>query len=257
MRTVFSPYVEHHLVATSGTTQYAWFTDWMSADGVDNIRAVLKCKNGDANFGWQLAIQYAAVRPDAPGSPATLGSPQAGSNEYQTGDISVSGSGATTDNRLFRLGIAYSSPQGGVQQGDVSLEASWKELGTDLGTRSVALSALDTGTKYAVLTPWIPATFMSKIKAAFSLNSITGGTSNLRYQLAYQLAGPSVQQPGAWTNAEPNGFVTPSGSYNERNTGEITVSTSEMWFRLGVAYGLSSGVDNNITAVLDVACACR
>lgn len=254
MRTVFNPYVEHHLVATSTTVLYQWFTDWLPADGVDNIRAVLKCKNGGASFSWQLAIQTAAVRADAPDSPALLGAQQTGSGEYQTGDISVSGSTGTK--RMFRLGIAYNS-QGTVQQGDVGLEAGWKEFGTPLGARTVELSALDTGTKYAVLTPWIPATFMSKIKAAFSLNSITGGTSNLRYQLAYQTAGTSVQQPGAWTNAEPNGFVTPSATYDERNTGELTASTTDMWFRIGVAYGLTSGVDNNITAVLEAACSFR
>lgn len=244
---------ERHLFATSSTVQYEWFTGWLSTDGIDNIRAVLKGKNAGASFTWQLAIQYAAVRSDEPGSPATLGSQQSSSGEYQTGDISVANNMAS--NRLFRLGIAYSSPNA-VQQADLVLTASWKSVGTFLGRRRVTLAAVDTGTKYEVLTGWLPATFMSKIKAVFMLNSITGASSNLRYQLAYQTAGTSVQQPNAWVNAE-QGFNTPSVSYNERNTGEITVSTTDMWIRLGVAYGMTTGVDVNVTAVLDAICSCR
>jgi len=259
MRTVFSPYTEQHLVTTSTTVEYAWFTDWLPTEGVDYIRAVLKCVNATGNsFQWQLAVQYAAVRNDAPGSPATLQQAQTGSGEYQTGDVNVATSMAA--NRMFRLGVAYTTTAANqpVQQGDVSLEAAWMQLGTDLGTRSVAISALDTGTKYAVLTPWIPAIYMTKIKAAFSMNSITGATSNLRYQLAYQTAGATVQQPNAWVNAEVNtGWTTPSLTYNERNTGEVALSTSDMWFRLGVAYSMTSGVDTNVTAVLDAACSCR
>jgi len=248
-------YTEQRLISTSTTVQYAWFTDWETCDGIDNIRAVLKSKNSSAAFGWQLAIQYAAVRADDPGSPATLATAQSGSVEYQTGDVSVATNMAA--NRLFRLGIAYSSPSGGVQQADVALLASYKSVGTQLGRKSLSLGVVDNGTKYEPLTGWVPATFMSKIKAAFMLNGITGASSNFRYQLAYQTAGTNLSQPNAWTNAETNGFVTPSITYNERNTGEIAVSTSDMFIRLGVAYSMTSGVDTNVTAQLDAICSVR
>jgi len=253
-------YAERHLVATSSTTQYAWFTGWQSANGIDNIRAVLKAKNAGAvgalPLQWQLAIQYAEVRADAPGSPSVIGTAQtAGTIDYQTGDISVATNMAA--NRLFRLGVAYSSASNAVVQGDVSLVASWKSVATELGRVRMMLGAVDTGVKYEVLTDWMPATFMSKIKAAFILNSLTS-TSNFRYQLAYQTAGTSVQQPSGWTNAEPSGWVTPSVAYNERNTGDIAVTTTtDMWFRLGLAYGLTSGVDANVTAWLDAILSCR
>lgn len=249
-------YAERRLVATSSTVQYAWFTGWMTADGVDNVRAVLKAKNASgSSFNWQLAIQYAPVRIDEPGAPATLATAQTGSAEYQTGDVSVASNAASS--RFFRLGIAYwATANTGVQQSDVGLIASWKSVATFLGRSRVTLAAVDTGTKYEVLTGWVPATFMSKIKAVFMLNSITGATSNLRYQLAYQTAGTSVQQPSGWVAAE-QGFTTPSSTYNERNTGEIAISTTEMWIRLGVAYGMTTGVDVNVTAVLDAICSCR
>lgn len=215
---------------------------------------VLKAKQAGANFTWQLAIQYAAVRVDEPDAPSTLGNAAAGSGEIPTGDISVSGT--TPSKRFFRLGIAYSSSSG-VTQADVSLVASWKSVATPLAARRVTLAVADLGTKYEVLTDWMPATFMSKVKAVFMLNSITGASSQLRYRLAVQTAVSSVQQPGTWTDLEA-GWTTPSGTYSERNTGELTVSTTtEMWFRLGVAYGMTSTIDSNVTAVLDAICSCR
>lgn len=66
-------YKSRHLTATSTTLLYEWYTNWQSCDGIDNIRAVLKTRNAAAsNFQWQPAIQYAAYRPDEPGSPAAL-----------------------------------------------------------------------------------------------------------------------------------------------------------------------------------------
>jgi len=248
-------YAEHHLVATSSTVQYEWYTDWLPTDGVDNIRAVLKAKNtSGGQFGWQLAIQYATVRADNPDTPGTLGTQQDSDGEYVTGDLAVGTS--MQSKRLFRLGVAYFSA-GAAVQGDVALVASWKSVGTILGAQTVNLEVVDSGgIKYMPLTGWVPATFMAKIKAAFILSGLTI-TSNFRYQLAYQLATTSVQQPDAWATAEAS-WTTPSTANNERNTGEITVSaSSKMWFRLGVAYSMTSGVDQNATAQLDAVLSCR
>lgn len=252
-------YNEAHVVATSSTEQFEWLTGWMPTEGVDNIRAVLKAKNATGSgFQWRLAIQYAAVRADNPGTPATFsgaGQTQAGNGEYETGDISVSAQQEMPGNRLFRLGIAYASPSGGVQQADVSLVASWKSVGTHLGAARVTLSAVDTGTKYEPLTGWVPATFMSKVRAVFVMTGITGASNNFRYRFAFQTAGPSVQDPSGWNDLES--FVTPSTANTERNTGEISLSTTAMWFRLGVGYGMTTGVDTNVTAVLDAFLSCR
>ena len=96
------------------------------------------------------------------------------------------------------------------------------------------------------------------MKAAFSLNSITPSNGNLRYKLAYQTAATSVQQPGAWTDAEGN-WSQPGNNvtYAERHTGEIALNVTDMFFRLGVKYSQAGGVDSNYTAVLDAALACR
>lgn len=252
-------YREAHLVSTTTTTQYSWFTDWMTADGITNIRAVLKCKNASgANFRWQLAIQYAAVRADNPGTPATLGNQQTNSGEYQTQDVPV-GTGMDA-NRLFRLGIAYSSAQTGMEQGDVSLQASWLQLGTDLGSSRMVLGVVDSGVKYAPLTDWIPATVMSKVKAAFILTSITPSTGYLGYQFAIQFAGTTVAQPGAWELLGA-GYTRPGANvtYEEHNSAAIApAANTNMWFRLGVAYNQnSSGVDTNYTGVLDAFCSCQ
>lgn len=252
-----TPQMLRHLVVTNTVVQYEWFTGWMSCDGVDNIRAVLKCKNAtDNNFNWQLAIQYAAVRADNPGAPGTLGANQTSSGEYQTGDVSVATNMGS--NRLFRLGIAYSSSAAAQKQGDVYLQASWKQVGTDLGTRRVTLALSDSSNRYVPLTGWIPATFMAKVKAAFVLTSITPSNGNFKYRLAYQTAGTMVEQAGAWNDIE-NAFTQPANgvSYDEHNTGEIALTVTDMWFRLGVAYTQAGGVDANYSAVLDAACACR
>jgi len=250
---------EAHLVSTTTTTQYEWFTGWMSADGIANIRAVVKCKNASgANFRWQVAIQYAEVRGDEPRTQmGTLGAQQTNSGEYQTQDVSV-----TTDtdaNRFFRLGIAYSSAAAGMEQGDVSLQASWKQLGTDLGTSRVVLSVNDNGVKYEPLTDWIPATIMSKVKAAFILTGITPSTGHLGYQFAIQFAGTTVAQPGAWELLE-GAYTRPGNNvtFEEHNSAaKAPVANTNMWFRLGVAYNQDSGVDTNYTGVLDACCSCQ
>jgi hypothetical protein len=43
----------------------------------------------------------------------------------------------------------------------------------------------------------------------------------------------------------------------ERNTGEISRTTTNMWFRIGVAYSTVSTIDVNITATLDAILSCR
>lgn len=228
----------------------------MPCDGVDNVRAVIKAKNSAANFQWQLAVQYAAVRVDSPGQATPIGSAQSNNGEYSTGDLSLA-----TDmgnNRLFRLGIQHSSATASVQQADMFLQASWKQVGTDLDTRRVTLAVADSSDKFEVLSQWVPATFMSKVKAAFVLTSITPSNGNLRYKLAYQTASTAIEQPGAWLDAEQNWTQPANGtSYAERNTGEIALSVTDMWFRLGVKYSQAGGVDSNYTAVLDAALSCR
>lgn len=146
-----------------------------------------------------------------------------------------------------------------MQQADVSLQASWKSVATQLGRQLVTLNADDGGTKYEPLTGWVPATYMTKIKAALMLNSITPSNGNFKYQLAYQTAPNTIQRPGAWVDAEPNGFVIPASGtpYSERNTGELSLTTTDMWFRIGVAYSTVSTIDANITCTLEAILSCR
>jgi hypothetical protein len=154
--------------------------------------------------------------------------------------------------------VQYASTQAAVTQGDVSLQVSWKQLATDLGTRRVTLAVADSSDKYEVLTPWYPAIYMAKVKAAFVLTSITPNNGNLRYKFAYQTAPTTVEVPGTWQDAEAGWTQPGNGTSNaERNTGEITLNVTDMWFRLGVKYSQAGGVDSNYTAVLDAACACR
>ncbi|MBK7395781.1 MAG: hypothetical protein IPJ34_05605 [Myxococcales bacterium] len=249
--------IQRHLISNNTTPLQEWFTDWMSCDGIDNIRLVIKVKNSGASFSWQPIVQYAAVRVDSPGAATTIGNGQSNNGEYNPGDIAVA-----TDmgnNRLFRLGVQYSSASASVQQGDVYLQASWRQAGTDLGTRRVTLAVADSSDKYEVLTPWMPATFMAKVKAAFVLTSITPSNGNLRYMLAYQTADTAIEQPGTWQDAEAGWSQPGNGTtYAERNTGERSLANlTQMWFRLGVKYSQAGGVDANYTAVLDAALACR
>jgi len=243
-----------HLSCQTTGTFYEWFTPWMSCDGVDNIRAVLKAKNASANLAWQLVVQYAAIRVDNPGSATTLAAAQTANGEYNPGDISVA-----TDmgnNRFFRLGIAYGATAG--QQGDLTLQASWKQVGTDLGTAQATLALSDSSNRYEAITAWIPATFMSKVKVAFVVNSITPSNGNFKYRLAVQTAATTTAQPTAWTDLE-QAFQQPGNgtNYSEHHTGEIAVTTSDMWFRLAICYTQAGGVDSNYSAIVNAACSCR
>lgn len=232
-------YVERHLVSVTNTTQYAWFTGWMLATGVDTIRAVMKVKNATGtSFQAQPAIQTAAVRTDAPGAASALGSLQTGNTEYNTQNVTVST--VTSGALWFRLGVAYQSSTAGLTQADVGLGASFQQFGGLLDSRTVELTANDTSLQVAVLTRWFPAVFFSKIKAVFAATGALGGTA-FQFQLAIQSAPTSIEQPGTWSLL---GSAQAVGSSSvEVNLGELAPASAvtDMWLRVGVVYNLSSG----------------
>jgi hypothetical protein len=249
----YLPYAEDRLIATSTTLQYRWYTPWQLAVGVTTIRPVLKSKNSSgSSFSWQYVIQTATVRTDDPGGPQTLAAAQTGDGEYCPGDVTVSS--YTGSAMWFRLGVAYkySGVSPTVVEADVGHQASWNQLGTILGSRSVQLDANDGGSRIAPLTGWFPAIYAGYIRAAIIANGVSGG-SYLQYKIMSQTAATSIQQPGSWTSIDTGWHALTT---NTETTPELTLSTSDMWARIGVAYSLASGTTQT-NAMFNALVTCR
>ena len=223
-----------HLVATSTTVVYEWFTPWMLATGLDTVKAAIRRRGTGATFQCQLAMQVAPVRTDKPNDPSVLGQMVSGASETCTGLLDVSAT--TAANYFVRFGIAYSLTTGStVAQADVSVDLSDDGCGSAIGALNVALQANGVGNSFVAATGWVPLLQAQKAKLAVVCNSLTG---NFQWRVAYRLATTSTQDPGAWT--------TTFDSW--RTAGEVCVADltpattdNEMYIQLGIQYNLSSG----------------
>ena len=226
---------QRHLVATpNAVAVYEWFTPWMPATGVSNVKAVLKRRALTGNFRAQVAYQTAAVRPDLPDTPAKIGSAQAGAGEYCTGVVDVSAGTATAG--FIRYGAAIDlSAAGDPGQADVALDVTDDACGSPIGTATLALSTTTTANAFAAVTPWVPAQHAAKIRAAIVISGLSG---NFQCRLAYRTAATSKEAPGAWSTT----FDTWRTADGEANTGDLSpTSANEMWIQFGVQHALSSG----------------
>lgn len=182
---------------------------------------------------WQLAVQYADVRPDQPGAWSTLDAEQSTATERCASGISLS----YASRFYVRFGVAYRSGTNGTQaSADLSLRVTFNSCGQVLGAGAQRLTAVSTTEGFWPVTGWMPSVAAAKVKAAFSGSAFVG--TGFRYQLAQQKAATSVESPGAWAAIEA-GWRTNDGA---GNTGELTLSySSQAWTRFGVAYSVSSG----------------
>lgn len=244
--------IQKHLVSTSTSYVYEWFTDWMPAIGLDTVRATIKHKAAAAAFQTKFAIQTANVRTNNPNAAATLEtSPTAGAGERVAGDTpgNIDITNSTAGTLFVRFGVAYSLSSAGIGDADVSMQLAYDACGRMIGSASAEVLAPDSGNSFLPVTGWMPAIHVSKFKAALV---VTGSGSVFKTRMAVQTATTSVESPNAWTTD----LDTWRTGDLEVNTGEITPSIgSHMWVRIGVLYIAYSG--SNLRAQISCAVGIR
>ncbi len=205
----------------------------MPAIGLDNVKAVLRSHAVSGNFQLRLAMQTALVRVELPEAPSTLDQLLVGDGERCTGMISVAES--TASKFFVRFGVAYSLSSGSaLGQADVSFALSHTQCGQIVGGRSLSLASNATADAFALVTGWVPAIQVQKVKAVTVCRSLNGG---FEWKLCYRTATTSKETPSAWTSL--------GGSYlgaGEFDTGDVTLNVdSSMYVQFGVLYHSSSG----------------
>ena len=241
---------EQHLSTMSGTTDYAWFTSWRPATGLDFVSAVMRIKNLTGNFQGRLAIQTADTRTDNPNAPTLLEAGYTNTQDHSTGVLNVASHTAVP--MFARFGVAYNLSGGGsLGAADVSLELSWVACGQMAGGGTYVIQSPNTTSHYVAVTPWIPCLHAELVKAALIVTATLG---NFRCQLAYRTAATRKEFPSAWSsNWENNAWHGGNGEYT---TGELppTLGTN-MWVQIGIEHQLSSGSDGE--AIVSVAVGVR
>ena len=228
-----------HLVATSSTIQYHWFTPWTLAGPLSAIRAALKRRATTSAFSVQLAIQVAPVRTDLPDDPTTSGSPVTGAGETLVGVSDLTST--LTGKYWVRFGVAYSSTSG-VAQADVYFTPSFEGCGQQLAAQVIEANSSSTTGVVVPVGAWVPALSVTKLKAAFVVTTMGSG---FQCRLIWRFAATSPEAPGGWTTTDS------FRGAGEACTTELTAtSATDMWIQPGVEYGLSAnGFGGGIIAV--------
>lgn len=229
--------IQRSLVAQSGLAAYEWFTPWIPCTGMDTFTAVLKNKNVSGPFRSQVAAQYAAVRTDAPGTPAAYGQSLAGAGESCVASGNIA---ATTGPQLYvRFGVKYDLSTGTTAaSADVELQVSYDSCGQIVGAVTEQLAATSATKIFLAVTPWVPALHAFQMKAAMVVSSLSG---NFKWRMTYRTAETSKEVPGAWVDDwDPTN--NPERGGGEVNTGEIApTTTGKMWIQFGIEYYLAAG----------------
>jgi len=221
--------------SSSSVSRFEWYTGWLTATGIDTVRAVLKIQNADASFfKARLAYQTANVRTNKPNAPTGTGTWYTDDGENCPNDYDVS---TPTSSAFFvRFGVEYQLSEGSTPEGaDVSLQVSYGAKGQVVGSASQEVLAPDTVYKYLPLCDWVPALSAAKYKVAYV---VSDAHANFTTRIAYQTAATSVEAPDGWTT----GGV--EGADDREVCNEVTISTSnKMWVRFAVAYKCSTGTN--------------
>lgn len=233
-----------------GNLRFVPFTDWMSAMGLDKVKAVILIKALTGNFQAQLAVQTASVRTDNPDAWATLDTMT--NADRCTAVIDVTSN--TASKAYARFGVAYNLSSGTTLGGaDVGFQLSDVVCGDIVGSTTLQLMAVDTNPYFVPVTGWLPAMTIAKVKAGFT---VTGSLNGFKYRLCYRAATISSNVVAvAWGTANLEaGYTSGDG---ERNTGEITMPTGvgvtgriddKMFVQFGIEFtGTSAGAQATAT----------
>lgn len=206
-------------------------TGWFLATGLDSIRAVLKNKSVSGSIATKVAYRTAAVRPDNPNAWIAVGAAQNGNGESPV-DATIATE--TDDTMWVQFGIQYANQTGlTVSSATVYLTVSFNACGKLVGGAALDLASdSNTTSRFYIVTGWLPAKTITKVKASIVNGSFTG---ELRSRLAWRTANTSVQDPDAWTSSD-----SWLGD-GETCTGEIGITETEMWIQFGLACKLNTG----------------
>ena len=239
------PEVWKSLSTGTTTARTEWYTAWILCTGVDKVKAVLKRANAGSTFQTQVAYQVATKRTTDPSTPGVLGDAQTDDGEYATNLLDIS---TTTDGEFYiRFGVSYLTTNGVNDRAEVGLQVCLTVNGKTLSSRSLDLVAPNDSSYYVPIIAWFPSPMVTQAKAVIN---ITQPSADFRCRLAYQTAATRVENPGSWASGDTY------HSSGEVATGELALSTSAMWVRLGIEYKCDTG-DTNQQAHVDVIPAIR
>ena len=226
-----TPVVQKHLVATTETVTYEWFTGWLPAATLTRIHVLLKSKATSSIFQVQVAMQTAVTRADDPSAPDVVGSTHSNAGEWCGSPVDVTE--LLEEVALVRFGVAYKATSSGLAQGDVSLQMAYESCGRVVGTQTLALATGSTTDSFVPVTGWLTALSAEKIRAVV----VSRAEGNFRWKLACRTAATSVEDCGGWTALEAEYHTV-----GEVNTFDLTPTlTDVMWVQYGLLYSSSSG----------------
>ncbi|HNC98987.1 MAG TPA: hypothetical protein PKW90_22825 [Myxococcota bacterium] len=234
-----TPVVQKHLVATTETVTYEWFTGWLPAATLTRIHVLLKSKATSGIFQVQVAMQTAVTRADDPSAPDVVGSTHTNAGEWCGSPVDVTE--LLEEVALVRFGVAYKVTTSGLAQGDVSLQMAYESCGRVVGTQTLALSTSSSSDSFVPVTGWLTALSAEKVRAVV----VSRAEGNFRWKLAYRTAATSVEDSGSWSPLEAEYHTV-----GEVNTEDLTPTlTDVMWVQYGLLYSSSSGLASATVSV--------
>lgn len=224
------------LLATNlATWRFVMIGNWVAATGLKSVNFMAKIRGaaGTMNLIIQPAIQLAETRVDVPDAPVLLGATSMSSADqnpekaFPAFDVSAS----TDDHMYARLGIGYKASGAGEAMAEVLVTTLLENYGKTLPARSFNLVAATNTSCFQPIAEWLPASMVKYVKAAF----FQANPSHLTFQLVWQWAETSVQNPSAWDSAETEVWYDDEDL--EVLTPEMEPDTGDqMWVRPGVEY---------------------
>ncbi len=236
------PVVHKHLVSSSETIAYEWFTDWLPAATMVRMQLLMKSKATSSIFQIQGAMQTAVIRADDPSAPEPVGSTHSNAGEWcgAPNDMLTALEGVS----LVRFGIAYKLTTSGLGQADVAVQLCYESCGRVLGSQTLALATNSTTNSYVPVTGWVPRMSAEVVRAV----AVCRAEGNFRWKLAYRLAETSIEDPGGWNPLEDDYHTT-----GEDITDDLTPTFDlEMWVQFGLMYSTSDATQTSATVSISV-----
>lgn len=236
--------VQKDLVSTTTTALTTYFTEWVSAVGMDVGRATMKVANASGNIGLQFCIQVAETRTDIPSAPTAVGSVQSSDGEYYLAPGTLDLASVTPGKAFIRFGVQHKVSTGSQGQATVTLQVATLQCGMFLPAWRASLGAVSAEKLYVPISGWMATVGVAAVEAVYVISSVTG---DVVAKLTFRTATTSTEAPSAWNTA---GLATLAG---EDNTGEISMATpnaGSMWVQIGIMYYTTGTAGNMDLSVL-------
>lgn len=242
---ILTPALEKSLSAYAGSASpsYVAMTDWYPAIGIDTAKFLSRQKGCTGTFVGHLAVQTAAVRIDNPGAwTSGWDTSRTGDGDWCSGEEPMTTYAGPA--QWIRWGYRYDAGGAAFGQGDVTVQASFRQCGQVVASRTFT-GTVDstTGTVVEPLSEWMPCENIASFKAAIVM---AGATTGMDCRIVYQTAATLTDNPGSWT-ATSDAYDTAS----ERNTGTVAITLnaagSNFWVRFGLECRSSTSAPGQAT----------